>query len=521
MPREPEDVQAIRHELGRQLATFRRAANLTQSELASATYCDRSRIAHLERGTMHADERFWAAVDDIVAAQGILLRTAQDLRIRQEDHRRAQTEAKQAVNRAELARLLRRTDDLSRADHSDMAGGVSRTGQPTPDSTVARTQARWRAVRRDLLARRTELAHQAARLYDPSWVLHETPTIAPRHWIPTEPIPLGEVRLDWAESPETPVCTGEEPELRAVMPLRSPRRAYTRYSTAIRYLQTPQLFENRPSYRLIDVPRPEPSVSLRFSIATYFDRLDVSEALSHEFAAVALTTDTASWRDLPFRSLFTDPFDLRSRAVCPGVVTLTLRQDATTGAASMLLLRRSETNVAVGGGQYGLVPAGEFQPASIDPSSVAADLNLWRNIAREYSEEVLGEPEHDGSSSRPLDYDGWPFYRALQQALETGQIRAYYLGVVLNALSLNAAVLTAVVIRDDTFDRIFRDRVESNAEGTILATLAGADSTNGLPFRDSHVRELTGGTSLGATSMACLAVAWFHRERILAGSYLR
>jgi hypothetical protein len=108
----------------------------------------------------------------------------------------------------------------------------------------------------------------------------------------------------------------------------------------------------------------------------------------------------------------------------------------------------------------------EFQPASIGPGSVPADLDLWRNMVREFSEELLGTPEHDGSRGDPLDYDCWPFYCQMQQARDHGRVRAYALGVVLDALSLNAGIATAVVIDDVVFDGLFRDLVTTNAESS-------------------------------------------------------
>jgi len=89
--------------------------------------------------------------------------------------------------------------------------------------------------------------------------------------------------------------------------------------------------------------------------------------------------------------------------------TLTVRRDTTDGSYTFFLLARDTTKVVVGGGQYGVIPAGEFQPASIAPTSMQADLDLWRNMVREYSEELLGQPEHDGSSGQQLDYECWPF----------------------------------------------------------------------------------------------------------------
>jgi hypothetical protein len=143
------------------------------------------------------------------------------------------------------------------------------------------------------------------------------------------------------------------------------------------------------------------------------------------------------------------------------------------------------------------------------------DLDLWRNVVREYSEELLGEPEHDGSSGQPLDYDCWPFYRSMQRARESGHLRAYVLGVVLHALGLNPAIMTAVVIDDVVFDDLFRDRVMVNAEGQVVTSLDGDQSVYGLEFTEVTVRQFLERELFGGTSAACLALAWQHREYLL------
>lgn len=79
--------------------------------------------------------------------------------------------------------------------------------------------------------------------------------------------------------------TGHEAELRPVLPLRTPGHAFRQYTSAIRYLSPPGLFENHPSYRLLEVSW-EPSGRGSYSSGLLlFDKLDVSEALSHQIAA--------------------------------------------------------------------------------------------------------------------------------------------------------------------------------------------------------------------------------------------
>ena len=78
--------------------------------------------------------------------------------------------------------------------------------------------------------------------------------------------------------------TGAEPETRKLRPLRVPGQQFDRYTSAVRYLDPPSLFENRPSYRLLSLAWAGRTGAMRFGLAAYFDKLDISEAIGHEIA---------------------------------------------------------------------------------------------------------------------------------------------------------------------------------------------------------------------------------------------
>ncbi|TCM35109.1 XRE family transcriptional regulator [Kribbella sp. VKM Ac-2568] len=390
---------------------------------------------------------------------------------------------------------------------------VTTDSRPLPVAAVEASQAAWREVRQYLIESGIGLAARTADLYDKQLRVGEVPALTPQAWLPDAPVALDNLTLRWTANPPVPRVTGEQAEARPTLPLRAPGHAFQRYTAAIRYLRPPALFENRHSYRLTDLNWGEGAGELTFGLATFFDKLDVSEPIAHESAQAEMAGDL-SWPRLPFRALVADPFDLSARIVNPGISTLTIRRNTSDGSGTFFLLRRDPTQVT-NGRHYSLLPAGEFQPASIATESIQTDLNIWRNMVREYSEEMLGHPEHDGSTGTPVDYDVWPFYRDMTEAKNTGRLQAYALGVILDALSLNASVATVTVIDASTFDHLFRDLVATNPEGEVVLSLDNNKSIRGLPFDQETVTRLITAEPLGQTSAACLSLAWRHRHSII------
>ncbi|HEX3649539.1 MAG TPA: helix-turn-helix transcriptional regulator [Pseudonocardiaceae bacterium] len=105
MAREAEAVAEQRRALGERLATFRQAADLTQGQLAQAAICDRTTVAHIEKGRSRADERFWRAVDDACHADGALLAAFHQFQAAKAEHEGQVRETELAAARAKVARF--------------------------------------------------------------------------------------------------------------------------------------------------------------------------------------------------------------------------------------------------------------------------------------------------------------------------------------------------------------------------------------------------------------------------------
>src|SRR6266545_698210 len=70
----PAQIHAVRQDLGRQLAAWRKAANVTQEELAKRTWYSRSTIANIETGRQTTTRRFWQRADRELGADGLLVK---------------------------------------------------------------------------------------------------------------------------------------------------------------------------------------------------------------------------------------------------------------------------------------------------------------------------------------------------------------------------------------------------------------------------------------------------------------
>jgi hypothetical protein len=393
-------------------------------------------------------------------------------------------------------------------------------GRPVVDDRVAAEQRRWCVIRRGLNEHRIELSDVAAQLHHSTVHVAGTALISREDWLPPVPVDLGDISLGWVETSGAPPVTGTERQASGVLPPASDGRRYRRYVHALRDLERPTLFENRVCFRLMDVSWAASAARLTFGQASYFDMVDVSEAVAHELAAAHLvfaprgtTVGRPSWKRIPLRKLIGDPFNLMRRVVVPSIDTLTIRRSG--ASATFLLHQRDPGRVAVCGGMFHVMPAGVFQPSSVSPRACSHDFDLWRNMQREFSEELLGNLEHDGTASAPINYaDDEPF-RSLNQARGQGKLRVYCFGLGLDPLTLWGEILTVAVIDDEVFDDVFGGLVQANAEGIVVSTHGRRRTVRGIPFTEERVEQLLEDEPMAPAAAACLALAWQHRSSIL------
>lgn len=463
-------------DVGEVIRWYRQREGLTQQDAAALLNTTQSRLSKLEKGSQ--------ALRDVVELRHIA--------------------SKLGIPPERLGVLPDRSGDAT-----PRAEAVSLDPGPVRDS-----QERWRAVRAELNANRALLGDLASDLYPQEQRIPGTSVLTADGWLPDRPVDLAAVDLQWLPQCSSSEITGKASEAagsRALLPSGKP---YDRYSRVLRDLARPKLLDNRVSYRLLSARWAADRGSFGFNYTSYFDVLDIGEAVGHEFAGAWLDAGKRrpSMADLPFRRLIEDPFDLHARPMLPSINTLTIRRDPIEGHR-MYLHRRNAGAVAAAGGMYHVVPAGVFQPAALAPAHQANDFSFWRNIQREFSEEFLGNAEHDGNSVDPIDYLVEEPFASFERARLAGDFRVSALALVLEPLTLWVEFLTVAVIEGPAFDALFGSMVAVNDEGAAVSTDAERP-TVGIPFT-AAARERLQNEPLSPISRACIELAWRHRHELL------
>jgi hypothetical protein len=390
---------------------------------------------------------------------------------------------------------------------------TSGTGEVLDDADrIAASQEEWKRVRQAPGVRGRELSELAAWLYPEADRAPGGHVLTSPGWLMEQPVDLDAIRLRWDTA--APEHTPPKPELTEdLLPLSATGARYTDYSRAVRDIVRPRLLENRTSYRLTEADTSPPrGLGLSFTRTTFFDVFNLKQLVAHEFKRAWLRSggQVPRWDDLPLRADIGRPDDPGRLLMSPGINILTIRRGGPSEEPSFVLHERDGEKVADGGGLCHVMPAGEFQPSSGNPTDVENDFSLWRNIMREFSEEFLGNPEHDGSGSRSIDYEhDEPFVR-FEQSRESGALRLWHYGLVAEPLELGVMQLTVAVVEAGEYDRLFATMVGVNDEGRVV----GQHSARSIPFTADAVDRLE--PRLTSSALTLLKLAWRDRNLLLA-----
>ena len=234
-------------------------------------------------------------------------------------------------------------------------------------------------------------------------------------------------------------------------------RAVRRYTSAVKRLDPPRLFESRPSYRLLGAPLTGGrlgSASRRTSTSSTSPRPSATSWRPSAWRPALRRAGPACAAALPFRDLIGDPFDLHRRAVIPAITTLTIRLRRYPAEPSFLLHWRDPArSPPPAASMTSFRPASSSRPASrcgTGATTSTCGATSFASTLRSCSVRPSTTAPAAGRSTTRL--------AALPRAGATpgdGAVTAFVLGLGLDALTLAATILTVVVIDDDVFGAAF------------------------------------------------------------------
>ena len=299
----------------------------------------------------------------------------------------------------------------------------------------------WLATRKRLRANRFTLTETASTWYPDLPKVAGTPLLTRAEWIPERPLPLSSIDLVYRDATPPPTYPAPVPP------------GFDCYSAAVAALDAPTVFENRPTYRLLDANLRGDRGRLVFGAGRYFDGIDVGEAAAHELAAGGPT---------PLRDAIGDPRDLDRRVAGMAVSALTVRDGS---PRTMLLHWRDPDRAGHAGGLYQVVPVGVFQPPGF---------SLWSLLVREFAEEVLGASEFEPVPAGFAD--------DLAAEVAAGSVRIWCVGLGVDPLTFATDLLVVVVASAAAFDELLGGWVTLNDEGTVFSREL-ADGVSDLPMQ--------------------------------------
>jgi hypothetical protein len=365
---------------------------------------------------------------------------------------------------------------------------VAPTSRSSRLAKVAENIAQFKRHYDELRRTQVSLNEDALRISPTSWRHGEIPLLVQAGWIPDRPMPLTAISLRLQEDGASVDELVDRSRILKGLDLSGP----IAYSKAITEIAGMDHFTNGSIYRPVSVDPLSQGLRIEFELARYFEYLDTSEILSYE--------KSCGRKKCAYREKLGSPFDFRNRVSSLGILTLTLQRGQ--AGSTFMMHRRNSEKVVLGSDLFHVVPAGEFTPSDISLESARNDLSLWRNIAREYSEELLGTLDAQGQGGRRIDYSRDFPYGDLAHATSSGSLQIFVLGLGLDPLSWKPELLTVAIFKKEVFKAIFGDDMKGNYEGTIIEDIEFTEENVQHYVRNSNTR-------LGAK--ACLQLAWKNR----------
>jgi len=506
--RESERVVLLRRKLGARLQLARSTAGLTQSQLATAAFRDRTTVAHIEKGRLRADDRFWATADQMCGTDGALLTAYAELQALQANEELRQRKAVLAEAQAQLDRLDS-LDATSERTGSEEERGLARLDMALVEDRHIAAALEWLdraagwapgAARRAVASRFASVDVGQLRdlaVHRGSVTQRQVAEVLRSYYdVGVDGYGTYGVTVDGGETVGTSVVT--RPEWLDLGCVLSPETDRLRFSAS---LSAPAVrLDEQSADRAVDRLAETLAIGTRLiDLPLYWlAELDISAGkvagrlgVTH-FAHFGLTLDllegellgaiASGSSELPLRDKYLPDMasvvDFSRRLCVGGMVALCAiaRPSGPHGGPDYLMLaQRRSDHVVNAARRMAVIPRGFHQPLA----DYREDARIGVTVLREMEEELFGRDDVDNTtgdqrSADPLHPSRWsePMTWLLDHA---DRLRLECTGIGLNTVNGNYDLACLIVIEDEQFWARFGGLIEANWESSSLHRYSSRD----------------------------------------------
>ena len=288
------------------------------------------------------------------------------------------------------------------------------------------------------------------------------PLIIRDGWLPEEPVEFDEIELFLTDGHFD--CSKEKLLSRQVKDF-----GVNNYCECLKEACPEMLLEPNPTYRLLELEDDIPVKKMLFGPDRYDNFINTCELLSFVFSQTLYEQDKLSREvmntlNFPLRDQI-DPFDFYNRSCSVGIITLLIFSDIANG--TFYLHHRAGANSkgkeqelllpVEAGNTIHVVPSGTFQPSHEEDVHHHQDFQIYRNIMREFGEELFGKKEYGAMHGKSYDVLSETPIKQFDNMICNGEGKAYYLGIGLDCLNLKPEILTVLVFDTRKINRFMQE----------------------------------------------------------------
>lgn len=269
-------------------------------------------------------------------------------------------------------------------------------------------------------------------------------------------------------------------------------------------------YVNKPCYRLINIE----NSNTYFDVTSYFDYINSCEYQYYQFAKYLYTEFYDETQkdftgiDIEKIEQRIDPFEYTNRHLVPGINTLfILLNDQNPENESIMYIHERTEYVAEAVNTKHVVPAGTFQPIHTAIDQHMRDFSFYKNIMREFGEEMIGDEELEHPEGVVEEVLERKSIEGIDYFVRENVGKVFYGGVTYDCLTLKPEILTIFVLPKNAFQKALGLQLER--DGTYEG------SPKAVSFNREMLIQFIRDKNMLSAGAGCMLLAYYHYDEII------